>query len=405
VRYRFEDAELDTDRFVLRVRGEPVPVEPQVFEVLAHLVRHRDRLVPRTELLDIVWGNRFVSDAALSSRVAAARAAIGDDGRAQRCIRTVHGRGLQFVAAVDELGPDPEAGVRPLPPQAPRQRVRFVAAPDGARLAVATVGSGTPLIKAANWLTHVEEDWRSPVWQHWLAELGSRFEYTRYDPRGSGLSDRDLGDTDLTDPHTWVRDLEAVVDDVGAQRFVLFGMSQGCVPAVAYAVRHPERVAHLVLYGGYARGMALRGEESAAQSEALQQLIRGGWGGSNPAFRSVFTLTFLPDATSEQVRWYDDLQRTCASVDNAVRLESAFHHVDLAPLASRVTVPTTVVHALDDRATPYAEGRRLAALVPGAELVSLESANHVLTSEEPAWAEFLAVMERIRDAATAADRR
>ena len=202
-----------------------------------------------------------------------------------------------------------------------------------------------------------------------------------------------------------MRDLEAVVDDVGAERFVLFGMSQGCVPAVGYAVRHPERVAHLVLYGGYLRGMALRGEESAAQSEALQQLIRGGWGGSNPAFRSVFTLTFLPDATSEQVRWYDDLQRSCASVDNAVRLESAFHHVDLAPLASRVTVPTTVVHARDDRATPYSEGRRLAASIPGAELVSLDSPNHVLTSDEPAWAEFLAVMERVRDAATAADQR
>jgi pimeloyl-ACP methyl ester carboxylesterase/DNA-binding winged helix-turn-helix (wHTH) protein len=397
VRYRFEDAELDTDRFLLRVGGERVPVEPQVFEVLAHLVTHRDRLVPRTELLDTVWGNRFVTDAALASRVATARAAIGDDGRAQRCIRTVHGRGLQFVAEVEELGSAPSVRSGSAAEDVPRQRVRFVTAPDGLRLATATVGSGVPLVKAANWLTHVEEDWRSPVWQHWLTGLGDRFEYTRYDPRGCGLSDRDLGERDLTDPDTWVADLEAVADEVGAERFVLLGMSQGCVPAVGYAVRHPDRVAHLVLYGGYSRGMALRGEESAAQSETLQQLIRGGWGGANPAFRTVFTLTFLPEATSEQMRWFDDLQLSCASVENAARLESAFHHVDLAPLAGRVTVPTTVVHVRDDRATPYDEGRRLAGLVPGAELVTLESPNHVLTGDEPAWPEFLAVMERIRD--------
>lgn len=401
MRYRFEDAELDTDRFVLLVRGEPVPVEPQVFEVLAHLVRHRDRLVPRTELLDTVWGNRFVTDAALASRVAAARAAIGDDGRAQRCIRTVHGRGLQFVAEVEELGPGSAVRDPARVSGAPRQRVRFVTAPDGLRLAVATVGSGVPLVKAANWLTHVEEDPRSPVWQHWLTGLGERFAYTRYDARGCGLSDRDLGDSDLTDPDTWVGDLEAVAEAVGADRFVLLGMSQGCVPALAYAVRHPDRVAHLVLYGGYARGMALRGAESAAQAETLTQLIRGGWGGTNPAFRTVFTLTFLPGATSEQMRWYDDLQLSCASVDNAVRLESAFHHVDLSGLASQVTVPTTVVHVRDDRATPYAEGRRLAALVPGAELVTLEGSNHVLTGDEPAWPEFLALMERIRDEAFA----
>jgi pimeloyl-ACP methyl ester carboxylesterase len=293
--------------------------------------------------------------------------------------------------------------VRPGPPasEALRQRVRFVTAPDGLRLAVATVGSGVPLVKAANWLTHVEEDPRSPVWQHWLTGLGERFAYTRYDARGCGLSDRDLGDSDLTDPDTWVGDLEAVAEAVGADRFVLLGMSQGCVPALAYAVRHPDRVAHLVLYGGYARGMALRGAESAAQAETLTQLIRGGWGGTNPAFRTVFTLTFLPGATSEQMRWYDDLQLSCASVDNAVRLESAFHHVDLSGLASQVTVPTTVVHVRDDRATPYAEGRRLAALVPGAELVTLEGSNHVLTGDEPAWPEFLALMERIRDEAFA----
>lgn len=392
MRFRFEDAVLDTATFELTLAGRPVRVEPQVFEVLAHLIQHRDRLVTRVELLDAVWGDRFVSDSALASRVAAARAAIGDDGRSQRCIRTVHGRGLQFVAPVTvELLMDSPP---PVAPPVLGQTVRFVRAPDGTQLAVATVGEGRPLVKAANWLTHVELDWRSPVWRHWNDALGSRFRYLRYDSRGCGLSDRDLGDTDLTDLDVWVGDLTAVVEGNQLDRFALLGVSQGAAPAMAYAVRHPERVTHLVLYGAYVRGMRRRSEASSRRADVLLALMRDGWGGGDPAFRSVFTMTFMPEASSEQMRWFNDLQVQTADAANAMRLEAAFHDADFTELARQVSVPTIVFHSRDDRATPYTEGRALASLIPGAELVTLDSCNHVLTETEPAWTEFLAHLDR-----------
>jgi pimeloyl-ACP methyl ester carboxylesterase len=393
VLFRFEEAELDTAAYELRVDGARVPVEPQVFEVLTYLVEHRGRLVPRTEILDAVWGDRFVSDSALASRIAAARAAIGDDGRTQRCIRTVHGRGVQFVAPVEILDsvdpPTPEPSTGDL-----HQSVRFVTAPDGLQLAVATVGSGPPMIKAANWLTHVEKDWRSPVWRHWLAELGTRYQFTRYDARGCGLSDWDLRGSDMTDVDLWTDDLEAVVENSGADRFVLLGVSQGAVPAIAYSIRHPERVSHLVIFGGYTRGMRRRDETALAESETNVELMRVGWGGAKPAFRSFFTMTFLPEATSEQIRWFNELQADSTNTENALLLETAFYELDMTELASQVSVPTLVMHCRDDMASPYAEGRRLASLIPGAEFVTLESPNHVLLADEPAWPEFLAQVDR-----------
>lgn len=396
MRYRFLDIEVDTAKFELRVDGRRTPIEPQVFEVLAHLIEHRDRLVPRTELLDEIWGDRFVSDAALASRIAAARAAIGDDGRSQRCIRTVHGRGLQFIAPVEVL--DEPHGARPTVAAPPfddvRQAVRFVTASDGLQLAVATVGDGPVLVKAANWLTHVEQDWRSPIWRHWLTELGRRFTYVRYDSRGCGLSDRDLSSSDLTDVDRWTDDLEAVVEGLDVERFALLGVSDGAIPAIGFANRHPERVSHLVLYGGFSRGLRRRGPNGVTESDTLLQLIRGGWGGTNPAFRTVFTMNFMPGASSEQMQWFNELQVISSDADNALELEGAFHDLDVAPLARRVSVPTLVMHCRDDRATPYEEGRRLAAMIPHAEFVTLESANHVLLADEPAWPEFLGHLVR-----------
>ena len=395
MRYRWENTELDVGTYELRVDGARVAVEPQVFEVLSYLLQHRERLVPRTELLDQVWGDRFVTDSALSSRIAAARTAIGDDGRTQRVIRTVHGRGFQFVAEVEAAWPRVLPALVPDGDE-PAQTVRFVTAPDGQQLAVATAGDGIPLVKAANWLTHVEKDWRSPVWWHWWSGLAARFRFFRYDARGCGLSDQNLDGTDLTDLSVWTGDLEAVVDATDVDRFVLLGISQGAAPAMDYAVRHPKRVAHLVLYGGYCRGMRQRGDAGIRESDALVELTRLGWGGRNPAFRSVFTMTFLPDATSEQIRWFSELQEMSTSTENAVLLESAFYESDFSDLARRIRVPTTVMHCCDDRATPYEEGRRLAGAIPDAEFVTLESANHILTEAEPAWQDFLAHLDRIR---------
>jgi DNA-binding winged helix-turn-helix (wHTH) protein/pimeloyl-ACP methyl ester carboxylesterase len=390
VRYRFDDAELDCDTYELRVAGRRVPMEPQVFEVLRYLVEHRDRLCARTEILDAVWGDRFVSDSALASRIAAARAALGDDGRTQRAIRTVHGRGFQFVPTVTVADAAPTqpllAGGRD---ENLRQAIRFCQAPDGVHLAVAEVGDGRPLVKAATWLTHVEHDWVSPVWRHWLVELGRRFRYIRYDARGGGLSDRDLSGSRIDDLTSWTTDLETAADSAGAERFVLFAMSQGGGPALDFAVRYPERVSHLVLLGCYSRGMRRRDTAGADQADLLRHLIQVGWDGSNPAFRSVFTTTFVPGATSEQMRWFTDLAVQTASTENALLLESAFYDHDFTELARSVQVPTMVLHARDDCAVPFAEGRRLAALVPGAEFIPLEGANHILLADEPAWPVFL----------------
>ena len=388
--YRFENAELNCDTFELIVGGQRVSIEPQVFEVLRFLIENRERLCTRTEILDTVWGDRFVSDSALASRIAGARAVLNDDGRAQRVIRTVHGRGFQFVAhvtivpTVEEPSPLARRSDDDL-----RQSIRFCQAPDGVHLAVAEVGSGLPFVKSANWLTHVEHDWVSPVWRHWVVELGRRFRYIRYDVRGGGLSDRDIAASRMDDVNTWTGDLETAVDCSGLDRFVLFAMSQGTGPALEYCVRHPERVSHLIILGGYVRGMRRRDAESAAEADLLPELIRVGWGGANPAFRTVFTTTFIPEATSEQMRWFTDLSLQTATPDNAVRLETAFHNQDFTDIARAVSVRTLVMHGRSDRAVPFSEGRLLASLVPHAEFVPLDSANHILLATEPAWHEFL----------------
>ncbi|MEY2402974.1 MAG: hypothetical protein QOD38_525 [Acidimicrobiaceae bacterium] len=388
--YRFETAELNCDTFELVVQGRRVPIEPQVFEVLRFLVEHRDRMCTRTEILDAVWGDRFVSDSALASRIAVARAALDDDGRTQRVIRTVHGRGFQFIApvVVSSLEESSSALVERRDDDL-RQSIRFCQAPDGVHLAVAEVGTGRPLVKSANWLTHVEHDWVSPVWRHWVVELGRRFRYIRYDARGGGLSDTDITSSRMDDLDTWTGDLETAVDCSNLSRFVLFAMSQGTGAALDFCVRHPERVSHLIILGGYVRGMRRRDAESAAEADLLPELIRVGWGGANPAFRTVFTTTFIPEATSEQMRWFTDLSLQTATPDNAVRLETAFHNHDFTELARSVTVPTLVMHARNDRGAPFSEGRLLASLIPGAEFVPLESANHILLETEPAWTEFL----------------
>lgn len=265
-----------------------------------------------------------------------------------------------------------------------KQHVRFCRATDGVRLAYAVHGSGPPLVRVATWLTHLELDWASPVWRHWLDRLGERHTVVRYDERGCGLSDTNVGDLSV---ETWVGDLEAVVDAVGLERFALLGVSQGAAVAVAYAVRHPDRVSDLVLYGGYARGRRFRGED--AEEDALLAAIRAGWTAPNPAFRRVFSMLFVPSGTPEQMDWFEDLLRDSTSPDAATRLFRARGGLDVSGLAPRVRARTLVMHARDDRVVPVEEGRLLAALIPDAHFVLLDSANHILLEHEPAWDAFL----------------
>lgn len=400
--YEFREFALDTKRHELRRGGEPQHLEPQVYAVLCHLVEHHDRLVTSKELIDHVWGNRFVTPGTLNSRIKALRQALGDDGATQRVIKTVHGRGFRVNAEVRTVADAPGASALTTGSSGAvagsaasgtalkaRQQILFCRAHDGVRVAYAKSGDpgAPPLVKPANWLTHLEFDWDSPVWRHWLTEMGRGHTLIRYDVRGCGLSDHDAADLSFA---AWVRDLEAVVDAEQLERFSLLGISQGCAVAIAYAARHPERVDKLVLYGGYAVGRSFRNPSPQEQLETtlLQNLIRVGWGRDNPAFRQVFGTLFLPEGTPEQHQWFNDLAKTMP-VESALRVRQTTDQIDVRREAAEVRAPTLVLHARGDGMIPFEIGRQLAALIPGARFVPLESRNHVLLETEPAWARFV----------------
>jgi DNA-binding winged helix-turn-helix (wHTH) protein/pimeloyl-ACP methyl ester carboxylesterase len=389
--FRFEGYELEPATRELRNDSGPVHVEQQVFDVLRYLAEHRDRVVPKTELLDEVWGDRFVSESALTSRIKSARQALGDSGDRQQVIKTIRGVGYRFVADVDVVRHGPAGDSPNLD-----LRIRFVAVAGGVSLAVAETGEGPCLVKTATWLTQVDKDTDdSPVWGHWIRALSRRYRYVRYDPRGCGLSDRDLAGHDLTNLNLWIDDLGRVVDDLGEDRVALLGASQGGPVAVGFAARYPERVSHLILYGTYARGMKRRGDPIQSDEAGLQvDLARVGWGTDNDSFRETFARQFVPDAQTDEVAWFNDQLRMTTNSTNAPLLEGAFHDLDVSDLARKVAVPTLVLHADGDRGVPFEEGRHLAGLIPGARFVKLQSRNHVLLQRDAAFPQFINEIER-----------
>jgi serine/threonine protein kinase/alpha-beta hydrolase superfamily lysophospholipase len=269
-----------------------------------------------------------------------------------------------------------------------RQKIQFCVTTDGVRLAYASTGSGYPLVKSANWLNHLDYEWDSPIWKHWLAELPKHNRLIRYDERGNGLSQWDVKEMSL---ELWVKDLETVVEAAGVEKFALLGISQGGAVAITYAVRHPERVSHLVLLGAFSRGLTAHGtEEQIAERRALQTLVRLDWGKNNPDFKSMFTNFFIPhNSTREQHQWLDDLQRISASPENAARILMLIDEINIRPLLPLVSVPTLVFHADRDRVIPAEEGRILAAEIPSARFVPLSTKNHILLAQEPAWRVFM----------------
>jgi class 3 adenylate cyclase len=260
------------------------------------------------------------------------------------------------------------------------QDIRFCTAPDGVRLAYATSGEGYPLVKAANWLNHLEFDWQSPPFGHFLRGLSEHSTLIRYDERGTGLSDREVDDMSFD---SWVSDLETVVEATAPERFALLGISQGGPVAIAYAVRHPERVSHLVLYGTYPKFRTPRNREQEEELEAFLLLMGRSWGRNNPAFRQMFTTYFVPGASAEQMRAFNDMQRESTSPGNAVRIYRTFTTIDVREIAPKVTAPTLIFHRRRDGAVPFRLGRELASLIPGARFVPLEGENHLVLEEEP----------------------
>jgi pimeloyl-ACP methyl ester carboxylesterase/DNA-binding winged helix-turn-helix (wHTH) protein len=385
VAYRFGPFQLDARERRLSRGAEVIPLRLKVFDTLRVLVENAGRLVTKQELLDTVWPETTVEENNLNHNVSVLRKALGEKVTGQQYIETVPRVGYRFAAAVETTEPLAEAAVATAAKA--RQDIRYCMTSDGVRLAYASIGTGPPLVKASNWLTHLDFEWGSPIWRHWWSALSLHHRVIRYDERGNGMSQRDVSDVSVD---TWVRDLETVVDAAGLDRFPLLGISRGGPIAIAYAVKHPERVTHLVLYGAFAAGLNHVGKPHELEARhAVISLTRLGWGLDNAAFRKMFTLRYIPEATPEQEQWFDALQRMSTSPENAARLMQLGDNLDIRPMLPQVTTPTLVIHCDRDQAIPADWGRHIAATIPNARYVSLPGTNHLMLEEEPAWAMFL----------------
>ena len=272
------------------------------------------------------------------------------------------------------------------------QAIRFCRSADGSRLAYAAHGSGPTLVVVSCWLSHLQHDWQSPVWRHFLDDLGGITRLVRYDERGFGLSDWNVTDFSL---EARLADLEAVVNALGAERFALLGMSGNSPVALAYAARHPERVTRLILYGGWAGQPGPPPDsETDLQETAFQAMVRAGWARPDPLFRRVFTNVFIPGASEVQMGWMDDLQRMSTSTENMLAARAERISSDVSNLLPDITAPTLVLHSRDDHAIEFKHAHLLASRIANAKLVPLESRNHIVLADEPAWAVF---MDEVRD--------
>lgn len=396
--YAFEDYSLDTDRRELRHGLDLVAVEPQVFDLLQYLIHNRERVITADDLIATVWNGRIVSTSTLNSRIAAVRRAIGDNGDQQRLILTLPRKGHRFLGEVREehgqsdrgaakLDSQSEHAKTPMTDSLQTQAVTFCKTKDGINLAIATVGAGPVLVRTTHWLSHIEYDWQSPITAPFLHSLAAHSRFIRYDGRGIGLSDRNVSELSFA---TFQNDLEAVVDSLHLDRFALLGTSQGAAIAIAYAARHPKRVSKLILHGSYTLGRNKRDATcNADEAEMMISMMRRGWGDEHSAFMRAFGTLFLPNGTPEQIKAYADLQRTATSAETAIKIRLLHDETDIRDILPKVKSPTMVFHSRHDNVVPFEQGRLVAASIPNAKFIPLESSNHVLLSHEPAFAKFM----------------
>ena len=395
--FLFGDMVLDSERRELRSGSALIPIEPQVFDILDFLIRNRDRVVSKDDLLTAIWGGRLVSDSAIAARINAARRAVGDSGEQQHWIRTIARKGFRFVGDVSEdVGSRSlTSGAKAPDQQAPNgisrdQEITFCRTKDGVDLAIASAGRGMPLVRPCRWFTHVEHEWHNPFRADLYHFLADRFRLIRYDGRCNGLSDWDVADVSF---EALQHDLDTVVDALGLRSYALLGISQGSSLSIAHAVRYPERVSKMVLHGGYALGWSKRAPRRGLDVKTFLTLMREGWGDEHSAFQKMLCTGMLPNASAEMIRWLAELQRAASSPENTVRLRGTFDEIDVIDLLPEVSAPTLVMHCRHDNLVPFEEGRRIATLIPNAKFVSLESENHVPLPGEPAWQKFIAEME------------
>ncbi len=382
--YTFGPFRLEADERRLVRDGALVPLSGKAFDTLVALVEGAGTLQRQQALMERLWPDTFVEPNSLQYNVSLVRRVI--EGAPGVELQTVRGQGYRLIADVVRA---PSAVVAP-----PRstQRTHFCTAADGARLAFAKFGDGPPIVKAANWLSHLELEWQGEVWSELLALLARGRTLVRYDARGNGLSDWNPPAISFD---SFVSDLGAVFDAANVSRAPLFGISQGACVAAAYAARHPERVSALVLFGGCVRGWRVKGHKTLVDGfNALMVLMRQGWGGRNVAFRQIFTSTFFPDATPEIAEWWNELQRETTTPDNAAEILSAFGDVDIRADLPKIQVPTIVLHSRHDGVIPLKDGIELASGIAGSRFVVIESANHLLVPGEPAWPRFVSEIEQ-----------
>lgn len=384
--YRFGPYLLDIRERRLTRGLRVVPLRGKLFDTLAILVENAGRLITKDELLDAIWPETAVGEGNLNHNVSLLRKSLGEKATGQKYIETVPRVGYRFVASVEgasgTIGP-----VFPHPNQTraarARQEIGCCLTRDGIRLAYATSGDGPPLVRTAHALSHIDLEWDNPVWRHWWTALSAHHRLVRYDDRGSGLSQRDVPDVTF---EKWVQDLETVVDAVSLDRFALLGFSRGGPVALAYTVKHPERVTRLVLSGAPAAGANhLATAEEAEARRAMTSLTRLGWCLKYADFRNLVTRRLVSDAAPEHARGCGELLRACTSPELAARLMEQEDEIDIRPLLPQVRVPTLIMHGDRDEAVPAEQGRTLAAGIAGARYVSLPTANHFIVEDDRAW--------------------
>jgi DNA-binding winged helix-turn-helix (wHTH) protein/alpha-beta hydrolase superfamily lysophospholipase len=383
-RLHFGPHSIDLDQCVLVRDTRPVHLRPKTFDVLRHLAMRAGQLVTKQELIEAVWPDAAVSDDSLVQCVKELRLALHDTS--QTVIKTVPRRGYLFSPEINRtMSTNGPKG--PLP-----QAIKFCRSTDGTTIAVSDAGVGAPLMLAPSWFGHLECDWRNPVSAPLLHVLANKYRLVRFDIRGTGLSDRNVPAFSL---NAFEQDCEAAAMAMGLDRYAVFGLSTpGAAIAVAHAAAHPDRVSKLILHGGFAQGRKRRNcEKDAEISDALLALLRHGWGDRHSPFVRMFVSRYLPNGSAEQFEAIGELQHMAASCDVAAKLWTLWNEIDLVDLLPRIQAPTLVLHSRSNDVSPLSEGRRIAAAIPNASLIVLETANHVPVPGEPAWTEFRQAIE------------
>jgi DNA-binding winged helix-turn-helix (wHTH) protein/pimeloyl-ACP methyl ester carboxylesterase len=392
--FRFEPFHLDVAERRLSRSGELIPLRSKVFDTLCILVENHGRLVRKDELMQRLWPDSVVEDNNLDHNISKLRRALQDGTNGQKFIETVPRQGYRFIAHVDGTSGTPTLpAVAPSPAVAStsEQEVQFFTTSDGVRIAYTVGGSGPPLVRAIDWLNHLDFEWKNPYRRQWFSQIMGHNALLRYDQRGSGLSDWNVADFSF---ERSLSDFEELIAEVGFDKFALVGSCQGGPIGMAYAARHPERVSKLILVGSFARGWPPPGSMITEQFHAMLTLIRLGWGRDNPAFRQLWTTLFRPDASPEEMEWMNEFQRVTSSPENAALMMAEFPKIDITDLLPKVSCPTLVLHSRDEAVVPAAEGRLIASRIRGARYVELPSRSHEVVLGEPAWPIFVDEVSR-----------